>query len=92
MKITVRIGNEEKELTINAKGRDQKKHLQLALNLDKDDSALNEIINNFDAILIKSGLSAEEIDDMDLEELNKLYVAINNLLIPLKENSKLAKN
>lgn len=95
MKIKIKLGDVEKEINISLKGKDQKDFISQSKKLSKlatdDESDPNEVIEEaekfmfdyIEGLIIERGnLTKEDLDEMDLEEKNKLIGTILNQLTP----------
>lgn len=94
MKIKIKLGDIEKEISINLKGKDQKEFLkkigEIAKKAKDDKADPEELLQSStdfleyqDKIITeKSGLTEEELEDLDLEEKNKILKSIREILLP----------
>lgn len=92
MKVKIKIKEEEKEIDLKFKGRDQKIFLKKVgeimktLNQDNPENVLQEsqdMISFVDEMLQKgTGMTIDELDELDAEEKNKLVSAAKSLLLP----------
>lgn len=94
MKIKINQDGKEKEIDLRLKGSDQKKFLDkigAIAKKAKDEKAdpeellqsSTEFLEYQDSIIIdKTGLTQEELEDLDLEEKNKILKSIREILLP----------
>ena len=95
MKTKIKVNGEVREIEIKLKGKDQKEFLKVIGDLAKkmkdqegDPERLlgesEDFLNYQDKMLSeKTGLTMEEVDDLDLEDKNKLTGEIRAVLLPL---------
>ena len=99
MKVKILKDGKEKEIICNSpKGRHTKKGLKLFTSIVKDDKedlpALNKYLEYLDEVTAEmTGMSVEELDDLDTDEKNKLVSfyqkKVEERLDFLKSSSKL---
>jgi len=94
MKIKINIGDTERELDIKLTGKDQKKFLakigEIAKKSKEENADPEELLEKStdfldyqdNVIIEKAGLTQEELEDLDLEEKNKILKSIREILLP----------
>ena len=93
MRIKIKIDGAEKEVELHPKKKHRDLFLIEAKKIQDKGEDLNSAINflNFqDKLIIEcSNLTEEEYNNLDLEEQNKLTIAMRNLLFPYLSEKKI---
>ena len=80
MKVKINMNGEEKEIKLGVKGKDIKQVLKLVQKMDGSDTKIiGEYIDKVDEIAARaSGMTLEELDNLDIEEKDKITTAITD--------------